>query len=83
MTSQSATKFVLEKGVPIPRIPRGPGALPPLPLHDMEVGDSFFQPGGKTERYRLNSAIRACKRSTGWQFTLRSVDGGFRVWRFA
>ena len=78
------TPFRVEKGVPIPE------PFLKYPFAEMQVGDSFFVPGGDV-RNRLSVAISAWKKShPGDDFTTRkgAVAGdrtelvqGFRVWR--
>ena len=66
--------FKIEKNVPMPE--RGGSKYP---LTDMEVGDSFMS----DSRTGLAGAIQAQQRKTDWKFKLRTVEGGFRVWRTA
>lgn len=58
----------IEKGIPLANKWKGRNAYP---WDQMEVGDSFFVAGKAKPTY-----TRADKR-----FTLRTVDGGVRVWR--
>lgn len=69
--------FKIEKSVPKP----APIRRRKYPWLEMEIGDSFLVPGGRTERL-ANSAHGAGKRY-GRKFSTRSVEGGVRVWRDA
>lgn len=82
-------KYALEDGIPLPpRIapvspgkPKGRKNL--YPLANMKVSQSFFVPCSDVEYRSLENAIRSGGRRTGFTFTLRTVDGGWRVWREA
>jgi hypothetical protein len=70
----------IEKGIPIP--PQRPwGHETIYPWRTMEIGDSFFI-SGKPMKQAGSLAAKAAAR-TGQKFTLRTVDGGVRVWRIA
>ena len=75
------SEFKIDKGVPMPKLRGGPGRNPIYPLGDMEVGDSFLVPGEK--RSSLRSAIQMYGKRYGKRFSLRTVDGGQRVWRLS
>ena len=71
-------QYVIQKGVPIPPLPKRTGGprSRQYPFHEMEVGDSFV------------ASPRVCQASTeygsryGKKFTTRRVDDVFvRVWR--
>lgn len=69
-------KIEIETGVPLPHKGRWRALYP---WRDMIIGDSFFVPG-KTPKTMTGSAAHA-RKQLGFKFTLRSVDGGVRVWR--
>jgi hypothetical protein len=72
----------IEKGVPIPKLTRGPGVKSQfrLALERMETGDSVFLAGGKGSS--LSPIIAYFRKQIpGIRFTVRSVEGGVRVWR--
>lgn len=75
-TEKEEAMYKIEKGVPAPE-----GKESKYPFRAMEVGDSFFVPGGNGNRVS-SSATMAGKR-TARKFMLRCVDGGVRVWRVA
>ena len=52
------------------------------PWTTMEVGDSFFVPGGKLKSIKSLVYGRS-RKSDGRKFSALSVDGGVRVWRDA
>ena len=66
-----------EKGIPIPEPFSKKGR--PSKWSGMEVGDSVFFPG-KDYKHGYNAAAGAKKRH-GFEFVVRSVEGGVRVWR--
>lgn len=69
----------IEKNVPISRVPRlGRNAL--YPWQDMKVGDSFFVPGYTTKTFGRTAAAGV---RYGMTFSVRTQDGGVRVWRVA
>ena len=70
--------YEIEKGIERPKIVRH-GKPAQHPWRTMEVGDSFFIPGGKKNSSR---AAEASKR-TGYKFSGRTVEGGYRIWRIA
>jgi hypothetical protein len=70
--------FVIERGIPIPPMPRGaaPGAKHTRwPWAQMRVGDSFLT------TKKPHSAVFAAEKGSKGTFTVRKVDGGWRVWR--
>jgi len=70
-------KFKVEKGIPAPKVKKGPPRK--YPWLEMEVGDSFFVPGVNYNEFKTQPS-NAGKRY-GLKYTTRSVDGGVRVWR--
>ncbi len=69
-----AIEYKVEKGVPPPETHTSK-----YPFKSMAVGDSFFAPGGS----RLAIGAYAAKALGKSNYTVRSVDGGVRVWRLA
>jgi hypothetical protein len=65
----------IEKGVPMPGL--GVGRSRKYPWREMEVGDSFV-----IQKSAYAQAQLASKR-TGFKFSVRKVDGAYRVWRIA
>lgn len=77
--------FQIEKNVPLPD---GTSARATYPFASMKRGDSFFVPAKAREelskmRNRISAAVAQWSRRHGRKitFTVRSVDGGVRVWR--
>ena len=73
----------IEKGIALP--PKK-GGVCKYPLHDMEVGDSFFATdekglGIRTLQAHVCSAVANFKKRHGKRFSVRIGDGGVRVWR--
>ena len=71
-----------------PKIVKG-RALPPrvdriqrFPWRDMEIGDSFDNPGASKETTIRSAAHQAGKR-LGRKFVVRQTPEGLRVWRIA
>jgi hypothetical protein len=62
----------IQKGVPMP--------TQKYPLDDMDIGDSIFF-DSDTKRHQLDNAVQRVRYRTGRKFTIRKVDGGFRLWR--
>ena len=69
--------FEIEKNVPID----GRQPYNRYPFGEMEVNDSFFVADGKQSR--LSAAATASGKTHGTKFTVRKVDGGYRIWRIA
>ncbi len=61
-------------------MPAGRIASRKYPWREMAIGDSFFIPD--VSRKSFSGPSLAAKR-TGFKFTVRTVEGGLRVWRFA
>jgi len=73
----------IEKGIPIPKKIGGQWATTKFGLvHEMEVGDSILF-DDVTTAAAATSRLRTAKRKKGFKFCVRSVEGGFRVWRLA
>lgn len=71
----------IDKDIPIPKQKGGGGKWQKIAVK-MEVDDSIFFPEVK-KGYWGSSAHSLCSalRSLGMKATLRSVEGGIRVWR--
>lgn len=81
------TKFVVEKGVPMP-LTRGWFRPCPYPFADMAIGDSFvIQSDKDPERERKNVINRAKNwrdaQQADFAIETRIIDGCCRVWRVA
>lgn len=77
----SEIKYKIEKGVPIPKkkTPNSHKTSLSITLRSLEIGDSVFLP--KVNRERGGSILVYYKKHTGFGYTLRTVEGGIRVWR--
>jgi hypothetical protein len=76
----------IEKGVPLPPNYNQPGKGRPAkyPFRKMEVGDSFFLAGDKRVCGSVSSSCHhLTMRHPEFRFTVRKVEGGYRVWRIA
>lgn len=69
--------FEIEKNIPIPNPEVGRNRL--YPFDDLEIGDSFFVPN-KT-RHDFSGPLHQASQRTKFKFSVRSVDGGVRIWR--
>jgi hypothetical protein len=68
----------IDKGILLPaRSCKGRPAK--YPWRQMDVGDSFFVEARKSSDF--GGAINHARKTTGYEFISRSVDGGLRVWR--
>lgn len=65
--------YEIEKNVPL--------AMAKYPFRHMEIGDSFFIENGNGKI--LRPAASNAGGLLGRKFTVRKVDGGYRVWRTA
>lgn len=73
----------IENGIPLPPKRR---LTAQYPFAKLAVGDSFLLACTTVERTRLAIRLRTAaefyrKRTPGWNFTSRQVDGGVRLWR--
>lgn len=80
------TEIKIEKNIPIaPKRAPGRPSKSKYPFNEMEIGDSFFVSGITLST--INCTVRKFRmrnaRNDGLKFTVRAVDGGFRVWRVA
>lgn len=64
----------IEVGLPIPE------KVSKYPWNDLQIGQSFVYKGKRTS---ANAIAWKVGNEKGWKFTLRSVDGGIRIWRTA
>ena len=71
--------FVIEKGVPAPEA----RYRNKYPFGEMEVGDSFFVPGGEAGKLSNSASVYARYHGRKLKFSARKVEGGARVWRVA
>lgn len=71
------SEIKIEKGIPVP-LGAGSSGKTIYPWCEMEVGDSFFVPGGKAKGAGQANQDYAPKR-----FASRKEDGGVRFWRIA
>ena len=69
--------FEIEKNIPLKQIT----ARASYPFAQMEIGDSFFAEGITVNR--LTAAAALHKKAHGRSFSVRKVEGGYRVWRVA
>lgn len=74
------SEIKIEKGVPMPK-PRAQRAK--YPWRELGVGDSFFVPGAARARCSVGAVHSAQRIGGGVRFTVRTVEGGVRVWRIA
>jgi hypothetical protein len=65
--------YKIEKGVLL--------AKSKYPFRQMEIGDSFFVENGNGRI--LRPAASNAGLAAGRKYTVRKVDGGYRVWRTA
>jgi hypothetical protein len=76
-------EFKIEDNVPTPAA-RG---YRKYPFDDMAVGNSFFvgcaQVDSEAEHTRISNAAWRAGHKKGKKFTVRTVEGGIRVWRVA
>jgi hypothetical protein len=81
--------FQIETNVPVPAVANRGATASVYPLADMYVGDSFLvplEPITLADRRRVSAAVTGfAKRhkAKGLKFSVRSVEGGLRVWRVA
>ena len=81
--------LAIEKNIPMPEARSGRQPEGGYPFQKMKVGDSFLVPVAPktspktvTARRRLmNSHCQKAKARTGYQFSLRTMKNGIRVWR--
>ena len=71
------TEYKIDKGVPVPAGAR----YQKYPFKSMEIGDSFFVPGGTNKTH--GSITSGAQKALGHKYTIRQVEGGLRVWRVA
>ena len=77
----------IETGIPIPPSRQG-RKNHDYPYADLEIGQSFFaapRPGKSIRQTAIYLGAMSAyyAKKTGRRFTLRVVEGGVRVWRFA
>jgi hypothetical protein len=74
-------KYEIDTDVPLPAVSAPRGRKEKYPWSTLEVGHSFFVPGGVLKKMQ-STASKASERS-GNTFVVRPVEGGVRVWRYA
>jgi hypothetical protein len=68
----------IDRGIDIP------ASRTRYPFSDMEPGDSIlFDAEKKATSARVAAVRYASRHSPDWTFTLRKVEGGWRLWRTA
>lgn len=80
--------FVIETGIEMPTRPCRGGPTK-YPFAQMEVGDSFYFPASGESKVEMRRAIGRMtsnasawsKRLPGRKFSVRTVEGGVRIWR--
>lgn len=71
--------ITIDKGISIPNTK---GRKMKYPFAEMQVGDSFQYPEGRTKHSVLGAAKGWAKRHKYKRdFSVRTVDGKFRLWR--
>ena len=81
--------YAIESNVAILERVFGHSTASKYPLNDMRVGDSFLvpcEPATQQDRRRISSAVTGYqkrRKDLGLKFSIRSVEGGVRVWRVA
>ena len=78
-------RYAIEWGIPSPPKWASNGRRSKYPFDSMAVGDSFFISAERSrkEYSRYGSTVGAATKRLNRKFTIRQVDGGFRVWRTA
>ena len=71
-------EFEVENGIPVSRQIRPPYGSK-YPFAGLKPGQSFFVPGGRAAP--IASAASEAGVRTDHRYTVRTVDGGVRVWR--
>lgn len=70
----------INKGIEMPKTTQGRPSK--YPFEKMEVGDSFEYPKGIYKGSLLSAAKNWAKRNNKkWDFSVRTIDGKFRLWR--
>jgi hypothetical protein len=70
----------INKGIEMPKTTQGRKTV--YPFAKMEVGDSFEYPDGILKGSLLWAAKSWAKRNKKkWDFSVRTIDGKFRLWR--
>lgn len=76
----------IEKGVPLPKRIADRVRVGPLPLGQLDVGDSILVECAEQEKERIIHSVRVrlsrfSKRNLGYIFSATKVDEGIRIWR--
>lgn len=69
----------IDKGIPIPKRNAGRPRGSKYPYQDMEIGDSIFLP--VTTSGSASATTNHWKKQSGFTFSQRKVEGGYRAWR--
>lgn len=69
--------FVIDSGIPMP-VPKSRGFS--ATLRQLQVGQSFIVSGARSTS-GCSGSIGNVKRTTGFEFAARRVEGGVRIWR--
>ena len=69
----------IETNVPIPQANGGRYRACKYPWRELRPGDSFYV--AKGNRNSINAGVRNWSAKLGAKFTVRTMDGGVRVWR--
>jgi hypothetical protein len=71
--------YEVEEGIPIPTYEMKGGRRNKYPFRFMtKVGQSFFVPG--TDKNSVSTNAYSAGKRTGKKFTIRAMNGGYRVW---
>lgn len=82
-TKREVKGFVLER-VPIPAFKRNTQAgACKYPFDEMEIGEGFFLAGKNAKSFIRYISVWKRRNNSVKKFTVRSVEGGIRIWRVA
>lgn len=76
----------IEKGIPLPKRIADRVRVGPLPLGELDVGDSILVECPEHEKDRIIHSIRVrlgrfSNRNMGYKFSATKVEEGVRIWR--
>lgn len=69
----------IEKNVPVPTANGGRYRACKYPWRELKPGQSFYVPNGN--RASINAGVQNWSKKLNAKFTVRTMDGGIRVWR--
>lgn len=75
------TEYKIEKGVPLPERAGGFRGAFMSAVRAMEVGDSLFAAGKKGSNVSATGRVVGERMKDGRKYTIRTVEGGVRIWR--